>query len=245
MLTNNIELRSYRNEICSHTHDFAQLVLPVLGSMELEVGHYASMVNNNIGVYIAPNEQHCFAGSKKNLFLVIDANSGHFFDRLPKSNTLTLTANTKKFIQFTHHYLVHNERNFFTDSLINQLLFHLAANSFSPEPDLVVMKAKHWIDANFTASVDVNRVAKYCHLSISQLQRRFKQTIGCSLGEYWRMNKLHHAKQLLSQKNCSIEAIAFEMGYENLSAFTRRFSKVFGQSPSQWRIKALNSKENA
>jgi AraC-like DNA-binding protein len=122
-------------------------------------------------------------------------------------------------------------------------LFHFAANSFSPEPDPVVIKAKHWIDVHFTASVDVSRVAKHCYLSISQLQRRFKQVIGCGLAEYWRMKKLHHAKKLLSQKKCSIEAIAFEVGYENLPAFSRRFSKVFDESPSQWRTKALTAKK--
>ncbi len=244
MLTNRVDLRSYHTESCSHTHDFAQLVLPVSGSMELEVGYYSGLVNDDIGVYIAPNEQHCFAGSQKNLFLVIDVTTtNHFCDEQSKSNTLNLTKSTKKLIQFTHHYLEHNERDFFTDSLVNQLLFHFAANSFSPEPDPIVMKATHWLDIHFTTSVDISRVAQHCHLSISQLQRRFKQAIGCSLAEYWRMKKLHHAKKLLSQKNCSIEAIAFEVGYENLPAFSRRFSKVFDETPSQWRTKALTAKK--
>lgn len=212
--------------------------------MELEVGYYSGLVNDDIGVYIAPNEQHCFAGSQKNLFLVIDVTTtNHGCDERAKSNTLNLTKSTKKLIQFTHHYLEHNERDFFTDSLVNQLLFHFAANSFSPEPDPIVMKATRWLDIHFTTSVDISRVAQHCHLSISQLQRRFKQTIGCSLAEYWRMKKLHHAKRLLSQKNCSIEAIAFEVGYENLPAFSRCFSKVFDESPSQWRTKALTAKK--
>lgn len=246
MLTNCIDLRSYHTESCSHAHDFAQLVLPVLGSMELEAGCYSGVVNDDTGVYIAPNEQHCFAGSQKNLFLVVDVTTtNQLCDEHSKSNTINLTTGTKKLIQFTHHYLTHNERDFFTDSLVNQLLFHFAANSFSPEPDPVVIKAKHWIDIHFTDSVDISRVAKHCHLSASQLQRRFKQVIGCGLAEYWRMKKLHLAKRLLSQKNCSIEAIAFEVGYENLPAFSRRFSKVFGESPSQWRTNALNCKENA
>jgi AraC-like DNA-binding protein len=243
LLTNRIDLRSYHTESCSHAHDFAQLVLPVSGSMELEVGHYSGVVNDDIGVYIAPNEQHCFAGSQKNLFLVIDITTkNHLHDESSQSNILNLTTSTKKFIQFTHHYLEHNERDFFTDSLINQLLFHFTASSFSPEPDPSVMKAKHWIDFYFADSVDVSRVAKHCYLSVSQLQRRFKQEIGCGIAEYWRMKKLQHAKRLLSQKNFSIEAIAFEVGYENLPAFSRRFSKVFGESPSQWRTKALTAK---
>lgn len=99
-----------------------------------------------------------------------------------------------------HHYLVHNDRDFFTNSLINQLLLHFTTNSFSPEPDPVVIRATHWIDVHFTTPVDVNKVAKHCHLSLSQLQRRFKQATGCSLAEYWRMKKLQHAKKLLVQK---------------------------------------------
>lgn len=201
LLTNRIDLRSYHTETCSHAHDFAQLVLPVSGSMELEIGHYSGIVNDDIGVYIAPNEQHCFAGSQENLFLVIDVTSkNHLHDESSRSNCINLTTSTKKLIQFTHYYLTQNERDFFTDSLVNQLLFHFTASSFSPEPDPVVIKAKHWIDVHFTAAVDISRVAKHCHLSTSQLQRRFKQVVGCSLAEYWRMNKLHHAKKLLSQK---------------------------------------------
>lgn len=244
MLTNHIDLRSYPTENSSHAHDFAQLVLPVSGSMELEIGPYSGIVNDDIGVYIAPNEQHCFAGSQKNLFLVIDITTKkHPHDDRFESNILNLTTSTKKLIQFTHHYLAHNERDFFTDSLVNQLLLHFTANSFLPEPDSAVIKATCWIDFYFADSVDVSRVARHCHLSISQLQRRFKQTMGCGIAEYWRMKKLHHAKKLLSQKNCSIETIALDVGYENLPAFSRRFSKVFGESPSQWRTKALTAKK--
>ena len=244
MLTNRIDLRSYRTESCNHAHDFAQLVLPVAGSMELEVGPYSGVVNDDIGVYIAPNEQHCFAGSQQNLFLVIDVTTrNNLCNKNSESNTLNLTTSTKKLIQFTHHYLAHNERDFFTDSLINQLLFHFVADSFSPEPDPVVMKAKQWIDFYFEDPVNLSRIAKHCYLSISQLQRRFKQVTGCSMAEYWRMKKLQHAKKLLSQKNCSIEAIAYEVGYENLPAFSRRFSSVFGESPSQWRTKVLTAKK--
>lgn len=243
MLNNRLELRSYPAENRSHVHDFGQLLVPISGSMELEVGHYTGVVTDDIGVYITPNEHHCFAGSPKNLFLVIDVTSTNSIcEGQSKSNTFNLTMSTKKLVQFIHHYLLHHERDLLTDALINQLLIQVTALSFSHEPDPVVIKAKHWIDVHFQKPVNVNSVAKHCHLSASQLQRRFKQVLGCSLAEYWRMKKLHHAKRALSQKNCSIEAVAFEVGYENLSAFSRRFNKVFGESPSQWRTKALTAK---
>lgn len=243
MLTNCIELRTYLTESCSHAHDFPQLVLPISGSMELDVGHSSAIIDDDIGVYIASNERHCFAGSQDNLFLVIDITTqSHTQNEQFKSNIINLTTSTKKLIQFTHHYLVYGERDYFTESLINQLLLHFAANSFLPEPDPLVVKAKAWIDLYFADPVNVSKVARHCYLSVSQLQRRFKLMLGCGVAEYWRTKKLHYAKKLLVQKNYSIEAIAFEVGYENVPAFSRRFSKVFNESPSQWRAKALSAK---
>lgn len=235
-MTNSFDLRSYHTESCSHTHDFAQLVLPVYGSMELEAGHYLGVVDEDVGIYIAPNEKHCFAGSEKNLFLVIDITS-HCSDKCSSSNIINLDTTTKQLIHFTTHYLTHNKRDFCSDASINQLLLHFAASAFSAEPDVIVLKAKQWIEANFSSSVDISKVAQHCYLSVSQLQRRFKQATGSSLAEYWRMTKLQRAKQLLSHKNCYIEAIAFEVGYENLSAFSRSFSKRFGESPCQWKLR--------
>nr|WP_131794182.1 AraC family transcriptional regulator [Fluoribacter gormanii] len=241
MITNRMELRSYHTESCSHSHDFAQWVLPLSGSMELEAGYYSGTVDNHVGVFIAPNERHCFAGSQENLFLVIDVTSRHHFFEDRGSHAFNLTASIKKLLYFTHHYLAAHEGDFFADSLINQLLIHFAAKSFSPELDQTAIKAKNWIDFYFAEPVDVGKVAQHCHLSLSQLQRRFKLALGCSMAEYWRFKKLHYAQKLLSSKECSIEAIASAVGYENLSAFSRRFSKVFGESPSQWRIKALSA----
>lgn len=241
MITNRIDLRSYHTESFSHSHDFAQLVLPLTGSMELEAGHYSGVVDNQVGVFIAPNERHCFAGSQKNLFLVVDVIAQDHPCEDRNSHAFNLTTSVKKLLHFTHHYLIANEGDFFTDSLINQLLMHFASKSFSPKLDLLVIKAKKWLDTYFADAVDVGKVAQHCHLSVSQLQRRFKHAIGCGMAEYWRLNKLHHAKQLLSSTNYSIEAIAFAVGYENLPAFSRRFSKVFGVSPSQWRIKVLSA----
>lgn len=238
-MSNCIDLRSYLTESCSHAHDFAQLVLPVSGSMELELGHCSGVINGATGVYIAPNEHHCFAGSDQNQFIVMDVS----YKNDNQSTIFKLTPNTQKLIHFTQHYLAHNERDFFTDSLIHQLLFQVAVNPFTGEPDPIVSKTKRWIDLHFQQAVDVKKVAKHAHLSVSQLQRRFKQKTGCGIGEYWRMKKLQHAKQLLSQNKFSIEAIAFEVGYENLSAFSRRFTQVFGESPSQWRTRAFSAKK--
>jgi|SRR3990167_1224907 len=239
-----MELRSYHIENCSHTHEFAQLVLPVTGSMEIEIGHHADLINDHVGVYIAPNDRHCFSGSHKNLFLVVDvAIEDNFLSKKSSSHIFNVTKNVKSFIHFAHAYLANNDRDFYTDSLINQLMLNLSSKKALSELDQKVVEAKKWMNRYFAAPVDVDRVAWHCHLSSSQLQRRFKEDTGYSIAEYWRMKKMQHAKYLLSFSCPSIEEIAFEMGYENMSAFSRRFSQVFGISPSQWRNEALTAKK--
>lgn len=151
---------------------------------------------------------------------------------------MNLSSGAKKLMQFSHHYLIHNERDVFTDALMNQLLLQITTKSYVSESDAQVQKAKHWIDLHFAQPVMLYQVAKHCHLSISQLQRRFKEQMGCTLAEYWRMKKLQQAQILLSGSALSIEEVAFKVGYENLSAFSRRFTKVHGTSPSQWRLTA-------
>lgn len=239
-----MELRSYQRECCSHAHDFAQLVLPISGSMEFEMEPHSSVVHDNTGVYIAPNKRHCYAGSHDNLFLIVDiVAEDDFLSKMAIPPVFNLTTSAKSFIHFAHDYLIQDERDFYTDFLVNQLLLHLSSQKFLTEPDQKIMQAKNWINAHLAAPIDVDRVARHCHLSVSQLQRRFKQGAGYGLAEYWRMKKLQQAKCLLSLGRYSIEEIAFEIGYEHLSAFSRRFRQVFGESPSQWRNKALNAKK--
>ena len=239
-----MELRSYHLESRSHSHQFAQLVLPVTGSMEIEIGPQVDFIHDHVGVYIAPNDRHCFSGSQHNLFLVVDvAMKDNFLNKKSSSHVFTLTKNVKNFICFARSYLANNESDFYTDSLINQLMLTFAAKKSLSERDQHVVEAKKWLHAHLADPVDVDKVAWHCHLSSSQLQRRFKQDTGYGIAEYWRMKKMQYAKYLLSFSCPSIEEIAFEIGYENLSAFSRRFSQVFGISPSQWRNEALTAKK--
>ncbi len=207
--------------------------------MELEVNQYSGLIHKDIGVYIAPEERHCFSGGEDNLFLVIDVKDKcYLWNEGSIPSLLNLSSSAKKLIQFSHHYLTNNEPDVFTDALLNQLLLQITTKPFAPEGDALVQKAKHWIDLHFAEPVQLSQVARHCHLSISQLQRRFKEQMGCALAEYWRMKKLEQARALLARTTRSIEEVAFKVGYENLSAFSRRFTKVYGVSPSQWRVTA-------
>lgn len=237
-------LRSYHADRCQHTHSFAQLVLPVMGSLELEIEHYSGIADSSVAAFIQPDEQHCFAASKENLFLVVDVQPDVLpLGLLSTSSFFNLTDTAKKFIQFTHFYLAKGPEDASTHFLIHNLLLHLVSEPLLAERDCFVLKAKNWIDLHFSAPINIDHLSRNCYLSASQLQRRFKRATGLSLAEYWRIRRIQQAKLLLLSKNQSIEKIAYQVGYENLSAFTRRFSQLVGLPPSEWRQKQLSAKQ--
>ena len=81
----------------------------------------------------------------------------------------------------------------------------------------------------------VGELAREVHLSRGQLQRLFKQETGLLLGDYLLERRLRKAVHLLVSSNMSIKEIAFAVGYEHHSSFTRAFENRFALSPKQYR----------
>ncbi len=227
-----MELRSYQLESSRHSHEHAQLVLALKGTLELEIGHCSGIVNHETAAFIPAGEDHCFAGSRDNRFIVVDINTHH---PILSKSFYSLNSSTKKLISFTQDYLDQELKDYGTQSLIYNLLITVLGQSNELIIDTQVRKAKNWLDLNFAQAIDLSYLAKHCYLSTSQLQRRFKKVIGCTLAHYWRNKKMEQAKVLLATSAHSIETIAFSLGYEHLSTFTRFFTQQYGHAPSQWR----------
>ncbi|WP_019216450.1 helix-turn-helix domain-containing protein [Legionella tunisiensis] len=155
---------------------------------------------------------------------------------------LNLTPTTKKFLSFAQGYLMQEEHDAFSDYLVENLLFKLLGPAIAGIEDRCVLKAQAWIEQHFAMSIDINKLSQLCNLSSSQLQRRFKRSTGQGIAAYWRSKRMLKAQLLLANTQRSIENIAYEIGYENLPAFSRRFSQTFGMTPSQWREMMLTAK---
>ena len=75
-------------------------------------------------------------------------------------------------------------------------------------------------------------------LSRSRLQQLFKQQMGVLLGDYLVEQRLLKAADLLTTSNMSIKEIAFAVGYEHPSSFTRAFENRFARSPKRYRTQS-------
>jgi len=82
---------------------------------------------------------------------------------------------------------------------------------------------------------DMSRVA---YLSEFHFNRVFHQITGLPPAKFISAMRLDEAKRLLLNTNLSITDICFEVGYNSLSTFTRRFTQRVGLGPREFRYLA-------
>lgn len=82
---------------------------------------------------------------------------------------------------------------------------------------------------------DMSRVA---YLSAFHFNRVFHQITGLPPAKFISAMRLDEAKRLLLNTNLSITDICFEVGYNSLSTFTRRFNQSVGLGPREFRYLA-------
>jgi YesN/AraC family two-component response regulator len=85
--------------------------------------------------------------------------------------------------------------------------------------------------------LSVESLADEIGLSRSQLFRKISALTGVSVNELIRTFRLQRAAQLLEQKWAPVTQVAYEVGYSNLSYFSKAFKEKYGVSPSEYLAK--------
>lgn len=87
-------------------------------------------------------------------------------------------------------------------------------------------------------------VLKAFNCSRRMAEIRFKAATGKTVLEAIQEVRLAQAKEIMSKRTLSLEAIANFCGYKNLNAFSMFFKSQTGQSPSSWRLQYLRAKSS-
>jgi len=93
----------------------------------------------------------------------------------------------------------------------------------------------HLLEREFSEAIDLDHLAEVTIMSKYHFLRTFRRIVGMTPYQYLLGLRLRHAAVRLATSSKPISAIAFEMGFGDLSTFNERFRRQFGASPSCYR----------
>lgn len=90
-----------------------------------------------------------------------------------------------------------------------------------------------WIRENFARPIRVEVLAEMAALSVSAFHRHFKAVTALSPLQYQKHVRLLHARSMLMAGDGNATAVAFRVGYESPTQFSREYARQFGLPPSR------------
>lgn len=98
-----------------------------------------------------------------------------------------------------------------------------------------LLEALSYIEQHFKEHIDQKELATRCGMTPFRFSRIFKQTCGIGFLEFILRKRMESAEDLLCNSQMSVTSIAYEMGFQDPSYFTRAFKQHFGCCPSDYR----------
>lgn len=106
------------------------------------------------------------------------------------------------------------------------------------DADILIQKAKTYIQTNFARDLTREEVADTVFLSPAYFSRFFKQKTGMTFIEYLTHVRMEKAAQLLAT-NIRISEISKRLGYQSRNRFFINFKQYSGYSPTEYRRQIL------
>ncbi|NMD72223.1 AraC family transcriptional regulator [Bacillus sp. DNRA2] len=86
---------------------------------------------------------------------------------------------------------------------------------------------------NYEKSFKIKELAEKANMSVSSLHRHFKEVTAMSPIQFQKQLRLQEARSLLLLESTDAADVAFQVGYESPSQFSREYSRMFGLPPKE------------
>jgi len=130
--------------------------------------------------------------------------------------------------------LVEDEKKYQTSNLNSD-----ASNEIFKKLETYFLKEKVFLDPNLKLQMVASKLNVTAHALSQSVNENYNQNFQYYLNSY----RIKEAKQKLSSaehKNVTISSVAYDCGFNSISAFNTAFKKIVNQTPSQFRNSANN-----
>lgn len=99
----------------------------------------------------------------------------------------------------------------------------------------VITQAIKYIDANYFEELTLNSLALKYNVDSSYFSRLFRQEAGDNLMLYIAKKRIEKAKVFINDDTTNLAEVAFMVGYDDYTYFSKVFKKMTGKSPRDYR----------
>lgn len=98
----------------------------------------------------------------------------------------------------------------------------------------IIYKVKEQMLDHLETPPVIKDLAVCANMSPSKLKRLFKQIFGSSIFNYYQEFRMKEAARLLKEEKLSVSDVGYQLGFINLSHFSRVFNEHMGMKPKQY-----------
>ena len=99
----------------------------------------------------------------------------------------------------------------------------------------LVLEIISYIQNNLHNNITLRDAANYFSFSPNYMGHLFKEEMGKNFSDYVIQARLERARQLLKDPKLKIYEVADQVGYKNLTYFSKQFRETFGMTPGDYR----------
>ncbi len=103
----------------------------------------------------------------------------------------------------------------------------------------IIEDIKEYVAKNIEKDISLTQASNYLSMDYSYFSKYFKQMTGQSFSRYVMSEKMKYCEKLMQQSNIKIHELAYKMGYNNASNFSRAFYKYTGKWPTEYKNKMI------
>ncbi|CAO3362349.1 helix-turn-helix domain-containing protein [Azospirillum palustre] len=234
-----VSTRSYDGHERRHAHDHHQIVLPIAGTLDMEVGGACGRVGDGRGVLVADGVPHSFRSGGANRFVVLDVPAAGL---VPEAAVRACDAFFA--IDGALDGLVRYLAAEAADRPLDPVLAHHSAGLLlralearqPPPPALPVSRdpiarALALMAERCGEPLTVAELAEAAGLAPSRFHERFRARTGSTPARLMAELRLDRAEALLRDGRLPLAEVALAVGFSDQSALTRSLRRRRGTTP--------------
>ena len=243
-----------------HFHEKVELLYCEKGELEITLFSKTIVLKKGDFIFISPNTPHattsgtdynehfCIKFDKQILHVPSSRSipSENYFLSLLNEYEIFRCADRKDIYNlFLSSYENFSHDDYFKRLILRanimQIMYFVFKNSSNilinqpiPKTSNNLLSILDHIDSN-CATITLEEAAKYCSMSYSYFSRNFKAEFGISFSNFVLKKRVEKSLDFLSNSDMSLNDIALECGFSNLSHYIKCFNEEKGITPKKFR----------